>query len=554
MATIQTQIQLRLGGAREALQNAAGSSRKASVSHIQKTAANELIADAVAKGGLSSEDIARISDEINEIQWMPGHADELLQSLICKTDKKKRRKQQDFRRITSFMNCARWTAILDPNIDLYAKAYLMSLHGAEMDCINPTEPTYKRWTAEVFAMHYDRDTCRGLSLQAKFALMDHIKKEHKKIVAARPTPAIYMQQLPNDPRSLATENPALFQKLYCDGEEPKKTRLDEAVVVDIDNSFGCRGGGGHKSNPTSTALLPATPAASAPSDMIQLVQCIVQALQQNTRGPLSDMPRGFQRGAHRSLRALQEEPGRWHEGDFPHPGRRKKRWTQEQPTDVHDDDFSHPGRPQKRRTEEQPTERRTAAPPEPPPDADSDEENRENGSPTSANEASESPGKAVLASIRAREQAAKQFTASKAAEARPERAATKGAEKTNKRERAEEGAEQKIPASAREPAPGGTVRKRISSKSKPNSVAGTQQPIAPELPLHPKGTSRKNSKPSMSHERSRFQFLCRVPGKSSEKFTYKLLSGEKAKFPSEAAAKRAAESRYDELKAKYPCT
>ena len=92
MATIQTQIQLRLGAAREALKNAAGTGREA-VSHIQKTAANELIADAVAKNSLSSEDIARISDEINEIQWMPGHADELLQSLICKTDQKKRREQ-----------------------------------------------------------------------------------------------------------------------------------------------------------------------------------------------------------------------------------------------------------------------------------------------------------------------------------------------------------------------------------------------------------------------------------------------------------------------------
>ena len=187
MATIQTQIQLRLGAAREALKNAAGTGREASVSHIQKTAANELIADAVAKGGLSSEDIARISDEISEIQWMPGHADELLQSLICKTDKKKRRKQQDFRRITSFMNCARWKAILDPNIDLYAKAYLMSLHGAEMDCINPTEHSYNKWTSETIAAHFDKDTCRSMSKHSKFALMEYVKKEHKRIVANKAT-------------------------------------------------------------------------------------------------------------------------------------------------------------------------------------------------------------------------------------------------------------------------------------------------------------------------------------------------------------------------------
>ena len=52
--------------------------------------------------------------------------------------------------------------------------------SVNMDCINPTEPTYRHWTSEILVAHFDKDTCRGLDRASKVALMDHLKKQHKK--------------------------------------------------------------------------------------------------------------------------------------------------------------------------------------------------------------------------------------------------------------------------------------------------------------------------------------------------------------------------------------
>ena len=109
-----------LGAAREALDEAAGTSRVATVSQIQKTAAKELLSEAVSQG-LTGEDVARISDVITNIQWAPGHADELLQILSSKA-KEKRRKQQEFIFVTNYFAFGDWTKFVDHHSDLHNKA------------------------------------------------------------------------------------------------------------------------------------------------------------------------------------------------------------------------------------------------------------------------------------------------------------------------------------------------------------------------------------------------------------------------------------------------
>jgi hypothetical protein len=247
-----------------ALLDLGGSPRQVAISTIQKTAAQELLSDAMASHRLTGEEIARMSDLILEIQWAPGHAEELLQALSQKTVPK-RRKQQDFRAATSYMSHGCWKSFLNPNSDLNAKADFIANFGADLDCINPTEPTYKRWASETLVAHFDRDTCRGMQKSSKYAVMEHIKKEHKRIVANKPAPPIYLLKLPSDPVSLRDVNPAMFQKLFAHGEEPGSSRLDETLVMALDGSFGCRGG--LSKAPTCTDIVPAMPAGHAPSDL-----------------------------------------------------------------------------------------------------------------------------------------------------------------------------------------------------------------------------------------------------------------------------------------------
>ena len=103
MASTVMQLSRRLGAARVALVNVDGlSPRHAAISNIQKTAVQELLSDAMAQHHLTSEEIARLSDLILEIGWAPGPAGDLLRALSQKSVPK-RRKQQDFRALTSYL-------------------------------------------------------------------------------------------------------------------------------------------------------------------------------------------------------------------------------------------------------------------------------------------------------------------------------------------------------------------------------------------------------------------------------------------------------------------
>ena len=64
-------------------------------------------------------------------------------------------------------------------------------------------------------------------------------------------------------------------------------------------------------------------------------------------------------------------------------------------------------------------------------------------------------------------------------------------------------------------------------------------PPKPSLPIH-----EGAAKPNMSHEKSRFQFLCRtgVKGQPSQKFRYQMPNGDAGEYANEAEAKKAAQA------------
>ena len=559
MPTVFVQVHRRLGAAREALDEAAGTSRVATVSQIQKTAAKELLSDAVAEG-LTGEDVARISDMITDIQWAPGHEEELLQILSSKA-KEKRRKQQDFCYVTNYFAFGDWTNFLDPNSELHNKAdFLVNFVATKMDCINPTEHSYKKWTSEIIAAHFDKDTCRSMSKQSKFALMEYVKKEHKKIVANKPPPAIYMLQLPKNPTELLYTNQTYYENLYCAGESPVKNRLDEDLVTAIDSSFTCRGHS--KSASTSLSIDGSTPPAPTGCSQLlaalpQLLSTVVQAIQPNTMEPrltFTGIPeRGFNfdqhpRGAKRSLRNLRDDTGESHRmrrlriEELPSPGESPRPRIEELPEE------EPPRRPEERPFgAPRPLELATvAASPDSTVLIESDDEG-ETVLPPAQLEPSTSkrPGDIMLDAILAREVVAKELANKKSREARQKQAALLAAEKAAEREQAAAEREKAkkeagTTLSGSEPAPL-TEGARSEPKKADEGNATRGELGTKPLTLSHSASNSKSSTPSISHEKSRFQFLVRYPGQTSEKFRYKLKNGEKAEFSSEADAKRAAE-------------
>ena len=506
MSTCSLQLARRLGAARLALAGVEGTPRHASVSNIQKAAAIELLQDVTASRSLSGEEVAHISDLIMQATWAHGHADELLQ-ILAKGAVPKRRKQQEFFAATTYLNQARWNRFTNPNCDLNGKAdFFANFVACDLDCINPTEPTYKHWASQILVAHFDKDTCRSLDRGSKYALMDHLKKQHKKNVKNRAAaPAIYMLKLPSDPQELRNLHPQMFQGLFAEGEEPSGSRLDETLVMAMDASFQCRGGLG-----SSSAIAKAMPAAgmtAADSFSVNFLPQLMQGLasfMQNS-GTLPGTIPGFQHtpphgGARRSWRALEDHPGMASAaGPLQMASPPSADATAGAQPQAH-------GAPLAK-----------AAPLPMLRDGPTDEAAAKTEEAESEDSA-KSPGDILLDAILARDVASK------------------------------------LAASAKKRAAKDMLRLEIAASpptAKKPKLAGKgasehATPTAKKAKLAGKGDSEhesaKPTKASMSHERSRSQFLCRtgVKGEASQKFRYRMPNGDEAEYATEKAAKAAA--------------
>ena len=505
MSTSSLQLARRLGAARLALAGVEGTPRHASVSNIQKAAAIELLQDVTASRSLSGEEVAHISDLIMQATWAHGHADELLQ-ILAKGAVPKRRKQQEFFAATSYLNQARWNRFTNPNCDLNGKAdFFANFVACDLDCINPTEPTYKHWASQVLVAHFDKDTCRSLDRGSKYALMDHLKKQHKKNVKNRPAPAIYMLKLPSDPQELRNLHPQMFQGLFAEGEEPSGSRLDETLVMAVDASFQCRGG-----LASSSAIAKAMPAigmtAHADSFSVnflpQMIQGLASFLQNSGTLP------GFQHtppngGGRRSWRALEDHPGMASAaGPLQMASPPSADATAGAQPQAHGAPLAKAAPLPMLR--DGPTDEAVA----PIEEAESED-------------SAKSPGDKMLDAILARD------AASKLAASEKKRAAKDML---------------RVETAARPPAPETAKKPKLAGKGASEHAT----PTAKKAKLAGKGASEhesaKPTKASMSHERSRSQFLCRtgVKGEASEKFRYRMPNGDEAEYATEKAAKAAA--------------
>ena len=509
MSTSSLQLARRLGAARLALASVEGTPRHASVSNIQKAAAIELLQDVTAKRkSLSGEEVADISDLIMQAAWAHGHADELLQ-ILANGAVPKRRKQQEFFAATTYLNQARWNRFTNPNSDLNGKAdFFANFVACNLDCINPTEPTYKHWASQILVAHFDKDTCRSLDRGSKYALMGHLKKEHKKNVKNRPAPAIYMLKLPSDPQDLRNLHPQMFQGLFAEGEEPSGSRLDETLVMAMDASFQCRGG-----IASSTAIAKAMPAAgmtAADSFSVNFLPQLMQGLasfMQNSGTMPGTIP-GFQHtpphgGARRSWRALEDHPGMASAaGPLQMASPPSADATAGAQPQAHGAPLAKAAPLPMLR--DGPTDEAVA----PTEEAESED-------------SAKSPGDILLDAILARDKASKLAASAKKRAAKDMLS---------------------VETAARPPAPETAKKPKLAGKGASEHAT----PTAKKAKLAGKGASEhesaKPTKATMSHERSRSQFLCRtgVKGEASVKFRYRMPNGDAAEYATEKAAKAAA--------------
>ena len=319
-----------------------------------------------------------------------------------------------------------------------------------------------------------------------------------------------MVKLPSDPQELRNLHPQMFQGLFAEGEEPSGSRLDETLVMAMDASFQCRGGLG-----SSSAIAKAMPAAgmtAADSFSVNFLPQLMQGLasfMQNAGTMPGTIP-GFQHtpphgGGRRSWRALEDHPGMASAaGPLQMAAPPSADATAGAPPQAHEAPLAKAAPlPMLRDVPDE-----AAAPTE---EAESED-------------SAKSPGDKLLDAILARD------AASKLAAAEKKRA-------------------DKLAASEKKRAAEDMLRVEVTAKKPKLAGKGASEhatPTAKKAKFAGKGASEhesaKPTKASMSHERSRSQFLCRtgVKGEASQKFRYRMPNGDEAEYATEKAAEAAA--------------
>jgi hypothetical protein len=285
--------------------------------------------------------------------------------------------------------------------------------------------------------------------------------------------------------------------------------LDETLVMAVDASFQCRGG-----LASSSAIAKAMPAAgmTAHADSFSFLPQVIQGLAsflQNS-GTLPGTIPGFQHtpphgGGRRSWRALEDHPGMASAaGPLQMASPPSADATAGAQPQAH-------GAPLAK-----------AAPLPMLRDGPTDEAVAPTEEAESEEDSAKSPGDILLDAILARD------AASKLAASEKKRAAKEMLRVAE--------------AAARPPAPETAKKPKLAS----NGASEHATPTAKKAKLAGKGASEhesaKPTKASMSHERSRSQFLCRpgVKGEASVKFRYRMPNGDAAEYATEKAANAAA--------------
>ena len=336
-----------------------------------------------------------------------------------------------------------------------------------------------------------------------------MKVTHKKRIKHLRPRATYLLALPSDPSVLASEQPTIYNNWFTPGQEPSENRLDQAFVMSFDASYNCRNGSG------TSLVAPQAPASDPMGQLASIVPVLVQGLSQLIGGsalggsPLANLTFPNRQPQSRSLRALENVP------------------EDEMPLSLQA--LTRPGSTSSPLALEAGSLSTSTPPPRP---ANSSELALAASDGVSAVDGVASPsvelpvasdkGNELLDAILRREAKAKEVAAAKKAADKAAKAAEKNVAK----------------AAAPAPAEGEPAAKK--PKTKPAS-----EEAAPSHHHH-------GGKPAMSHEKSRFQFLCRtgVKGEGSQKFRYRRTDGSAAEYANQESAKAAAMKWISERKAK----
>ena len=269
------EIKARLGAARMVFENPDSSAEaRKSMSNLQANAA----LDSLAKFGaeLSPEESAELANFAAAVNWAPGDIEHILKTLSGATSpppSKKRRAQQDFRKMTHYFIAAELVSLTKPT-SKDGRLQMILGRAWQLGLRTPSEFTLKLMNSMWILAVEPSNIIDGMGMSAKLTHLTYVKTEFDKLRKAFPADtAVWFDVLP-EPLDMLSTFPALFNSVFPDGlpVPPHERFLSDLMKLDL--SYTCRGGvsKANKVDQAMQQLAPVDSGAQLAGVMMQFMQ------------------------------------------------------------------------------------------------------------------------------------------------------------------------------------------------------------------------------------------------------------------------------------------
>jgi hypothetical protein len=270
-------------------------------SSVQKDALQELLETKECRDGLSCEQRASLQDLIMAAPYVDDDKSQCLISLAGGQSRKPRTKQQDATHCLEYLSEKEWQ--LCPRLgQLGVLQLLFDVLASRMQCFNPTEPTLKWVASSVIVITTPKDELALVTEDQKKQMQNGVRRKLKQFQKHNTEKPIEQCLIfPSDPHALEQKHPALFAHIKAHiGGSFTANQLCTSSLLQLDQSYQCRGGGRASSK---VAI------EQKPPDAMMAMAAMMSMLLQKQRGDSHDEEGGlrleFPNGRKRCLMALE---------------------------------------------------------------------------------------------------------------------------------------------------------------------------------------------------------------------------------------------------------
>ena len=233
---------------------------------------------------LTTQQGATVAAAAASMPWAETLTRPVLEAIMAKVGTSRvvgRRGMQNYTAVLEYFTEAMWARLQGTGSDM-TKMELMFQHVASLGMRNPSEPTIQILSCMWAAVSLGVEQAETLSMPIKRGLLLQIKTAWNNRKRRLPTPAMWINELPLDPRQFAHQFPGYASQAWR-GDAPVSCKIPQEALQAMKPTFMMRdrGAAARRAAATEIALPPPPPSGGLEqlaTVLPQLVQTIAMAV------------------------------------------------------------------------------------------------------------------------------------------------------------------------------------------------------------------------------------------------------------------------------------